>query len=273
MGRSDDGNDAFPGGSGVEQPEHAVFVSAFVLDKYEVTVGRFRRFLQVYDGTPPRANTGANPHVRGSGWQSAWNSALPADAAALAASVKCEASYQTWTDVRTRNDLLPINCVSFPVAFAFCIWDGGRLPSEVEWELAASGGEENRLYPWGAAPPTEELAVFDCNGGGSPGSCAFNDVRPVGSRPKGNGRFGHADLAGSMMELTRDTYNPAFYANAGAREDNAINLERDAEATAQVSARGGNVLNSGAEVRAQVRSNPNRSSRFNGVGMRCARDP
>jgi formylglycine-generating enzyme required for sulfatase activity len=43
---------------------------------------------------------------------------------------------------------VPINCVTWHEAYAFCIWDGGFLPTEAEWELAASGGEE-RVFPYG----------------------------------------------------------------------------------------------------------------------------
>lgn len=52
---------------------------------------------------------------------------------------------------RARTDELPINCVGFDQARAFCAQVDARLPTEAEWESAASGGV--RTYPWGAEPP------------------------------------------------------------------------------------------------------------------------
>ncbi len=47
------------------------------------------------------------------------------------------------------NETYAINCMTWYEAFAFWVWAGGRLPIEAEWEYAAAGGDENRLYPWG----------------------------------------------------------------------------------------------------------------------------
>src|SRR5205085_368808 len=100
------------------------------------------------------------------GWQKAWNARLPPDRQALIGSLACYSSYATWRDVGDASDeeTRPINCVSWYVAEAFCIWDNGRLPTDAEWELAAAGGSELRLYPWGdAAPgPSADLAVYSC---------------------------------------------------------------------------------------------------------------
>jgi formylglycine-generating enzyme required for sulfatase activity len=50
-----------------EEPEHLVSLSSFALDTFEVTVGRFRNFVNVFNGTPPAYGAGADPNVSGSG--------------------------------------------------------------------------------------------------------------------------------------------------------------------------------------------------------------
>jgi formylglycine-generating enzyme required for sulfatase activity len=69
MGRSTNGTDAYPGGNANELPEHMATVATFAFDSFEVTVGRFRRFVSVYDATPPAAGVGAHPLIANSGWQ------------------------------------------------------------------------------------------------------------------------------------------------------------------------------------------------------------
>lgn len=89
---------------------------------------------------------------------------LPADVTALRA--MRDDTYATWTDAPGANEHLPINDVSWFVAFAFCAWDGGRLPTYAELSFAAAGGSEQRVYPW-SVPPTDSTitrtrAAYEC---------------------------------------------------------------------------------------------------------------
>jgi len=52
-------------------------------------------------------------------------------------------SISTWREPETDTSQHPINYVSWYEAFAYCAWDGGRLPTEAQWEYAAVGGDEN----------------------------------------------------------------------------------------------------------------------------------
>lgn len=193
-----------------ERPEHAALMGPFYLDTFEVTVGRFRRFVEQYDGTPPPEGAAAHPLVAGSGWQAAWDSQLPSSQTELVDHLKsCENAM--WTDTPGSYEAYEINCVNWYEAFAFCAWDGGRLPTEAEWEYAAAGGEQNRLYPWGQEKvDNHDPKIWDWPG-------------PVDSHVSRRGRWGHYGLAGNVFEWTFDAYSPSWYDEVGNVCDNCAN--------------------------------------------------
>ncbi|WP_437708729.1 SUMF1/EgtB/PvdO family nonheme iron enzyme [Sorangium sp. So ce448] len=246
-------------------------VSGFLLDRFEVTVGRFRKFVEAYPGSKPGAGAGAHPkNIAGSGWDAAWDSSLPADAAALKAAVKCNSTYRTWTDVAAENEHLPMNCLSWYVAFAFCAWDGGRLPTEAEWNYAAAGGggaDGQREYPWSKPPSSTTIdsmyAGYEC---GPDGSCAFSDIQAVGSKsPKGDGKWGQADLSGSLWEWVLDWYKDPYDSQC----DDCANLA----STSSRVLRGGSWGYGASYLLSSRRGYDVPSGRGGGVGVRCTRTP
>ena len=177
-------------------------VADFEIDTFEVTVGRFREFVEAGLGTqasPPAAGDGAHPLIADSGWDASWDAELSATTTELTENLNCDLTFQTWSDDPGANETKPINCVTWYEAFAYCAWAGGRLPTEAEWNYAASGGDEHRVYPWGDGIDHDH-AVWGCETDGVPG-CTSDDIVMVGSRsPLGDGKWGHVDLAGSMSE-------------------------------------------------------------------------
>lgn len=109
------------------------------------------------------------------------------------------------------NEDRPINCLSWYEAMAFCVWDGGYLPTVSEWNYAAAGGGEQRAYPWSIPATSLKLdgshASYNdgvnCVGDGMAG-CAVTDLLVVGTRPAGDGRWGQSDLAGNVIEMLLD---------------------------------------------------------------------
>lgn len=204
-------------------------VSAFRLDQYEVTVGRFRNFVHDITsatGAPPTSGSGKHVHLNGGkglanagsaggfeqGWDSAdWNFAIASGAASVD-TWNTNLTGGTWT---AGNEALPISNVSWFEAVAFCIWDGGFLPSDAELEYAEAGGDAQRLYPWGSADPDPTCtggciyAVFGCNypAPTPPASCGIANIAPVGTTSKGYGRWGQLDLSGNVAEYTLDRGN------------------------------------------------------------------
>lgn len=188
---------------------HPATVSEFYLDKYEITVGRFRAFVNAGLGTqkqPPAAGAGAHPKIPGSGWSASYDARLAPDTASLSAALKCDKVFQTWTDAPGKNENKPIECLDWYTAFAFCAWDGGRLPTYAEWNYAAAGGREHRYYPWSVPADSEKIddsyAVY-C------GSTCL--PQNVGSKsPKGDAKWGQSDLGGNAWEWTLD-WSPKQY--------------------------------------------------------------
>ncbi len=213
-------------------------VSSFRLDKYEVTVGRFRTFVAAMQGADggarwlPPSGSGVHTHLNHGnglaaphtgydyefGWDSADNDNLrhtyvdpwqSDDSVTVTANLTCN-TLATWTLEVGSNEKLPINCVTWYDAYAFCIWDGGFLPSEAEWECAAAAGSQQREYPWGAIPPgaTNQYAIYACQYPSGSGPCsAVSNIAPVGTATEGAGLWGQVDLAGNVWEWNLDYYN------------------------------------------------------------------
>ncbi len=179
-------------------------ISDLRLDRFEITVGRFRAFVNAYDASPgskPAVGAGAHPKIPNSGWQATWTQTLPPDEAGLKTAVKCVAPYDmftTWTDAVGANEDKPMNCLTWYQAFAFCAWDGARLPTEAEWNYAASGGSEQREYAWSMPPGDKAINSAYAVYNGAP-------LATVGSTSaKGDGKWRQADLAGGLWEWNLD---------------------------------------------------------------------
>lgn len=191
-----------------ETPEHPRRVSRFALDAFEVTVARWRGFVGEYEAfiRGLRPGDGAHPRVADSGWDPTWAAEVPSSRAELEVeSRKCGLA-ATWTPMAGANETRPLNCVTWYLALLFCAWDGGHLPTEAEWELAAAG-PSNRRFPWG---DDETAAGAGCARDGDP-ACAIADVPHAGTAPEARARFGHHDLGGGLSEWVLDTYRARFY--------------------------------------------------------------
>jgi len=255
-------------------------VSSFRLDKFEVTVGRFRNFVDaVVGGWKPLAESGKHTHLNGGaglansvgggnepGWDATWNTTtnLPTDTDTWDGSLSCQGT--TWTPNSGGNEAKPINCVNWYRSAAFCIWDGGFLPSQAEWNYAAAGGNEQRQYPW-LSP------AIDCsyaNYKGAAGGTDYCVAPPLGSysvvgsfSPKGNGLYGQADLAGNVWEWNLDWLGTYAY---------CINCANSTIASSRV-VRGGSF---NLPATSLLTSHPSAAfpvAAGGNFGLRCARTP
>ncbi len=215
-------------GSGPTGEGHPATVSGFRLDKYLVTVGRFRQFVSAWNNVHvkrPAVSSGRHTHLNGGqglansgspgayelGWDPADDKKVAPTNAALACGYGGSTGMGTWTPSVGNQENLPINCVNWWEAYAFCIWDGGFLPSEAEWEYAAAGGSQQREYPWGSTDPGtgNEYAIYGCYYPSGLRDCSHgstSSIAPVGAAKLGAALWGQLDMAGNVSEWTLDSY-------------------------------------------------------------------
>jgi len=262
-------------GSGPTGQADPATVSNFQLDKYLVTVGRYRQFAAAWTaGWRPAAGSGTHAYLTGggltataggveTGWDATWTTNVRPTTASLTGGSYCDSTHATWTAAATGGrENLPINCANWYEAYAFCIWDGGFLPSEAEWEYAAAGGSEQRQYPWGTAAPgtMNQYAIYGSNYTGN-----TTGLAPVGTATLGAGRWGHLDLAGEIWEWALDWKNT--YVNPCT---DCVSLTKASYRIVRGDNFGGSINNLVPTVRGGDIAPEGRDSNF---GVRCARAP
>lgn len=183
MGRADGETD--------EGPAHEVTLSAYCIDRFEVTVDAYaahRTLPTAADRAP-----GLSPLQ-----QEVWDAS-------------CNGRYADRSDS-------PVNCVDAQDGEFYCRARGARLPTEAEWEYAARGRSDD-LYPWGNEPPGPwhaNLCGTECFTSDAlpivvnaayPSADAWPQTAPIGAVEDDESPFGVRDLGGNVMEWVSDLYN------------------------------------------------------------------
>jgi formylglycine-generating enzyme len=261
-------------------------VSGLRLDKYLVTVGRFRQFVVAWNGGngwTPAAGSGKHTHLNGGlglenvavynegqggmvAYETGWAASDDGNLAPTDTNLACQPGYATWTSTAGTQDNLPVNCVNWYEAYAFCIWDGGFLPSEAEWEYVASGGAQLE-YPWGSASPgtDNQYAIYGCYYPNAAGACTgVANFAPVGTPIRGAGAWEQLDLAGETWQWNIDWY--ASYV------DPCVDCAY-LTATADRVYRGGPFDGTASTLMPAFRYDSTPTNRDLHIGLRCARTP
>lgn len=196
----------FPGGSVVlgtddrsvaydnERPAHPVELAPFLIGAHPVTNGEYLAFVEAggYDDATVWSDEGW-------AWRSEDNVSTPKHWS--------RGDDDGWTErfmdrVVELDPLRPVCHVCYWEADAFARWAGKRLPTEQEWEAAATFGErvsrEGRIYPWGSEAPTPEHANLDA---------LLFQTTPVGSYPLGRSPLGCWDMLGNVWEWTSSDFH------------------------------------------------------------------
>lgn len=153
----------------------------------------------------------------------------------------------------------PVVNVTWKNAVAYCKWAGARLPTEAEWEKAASWDDakkSKRVYPWGDTFDKNKCNSYE------PG---IWDISPVGKySPQGDSAYGVGDMVRNVSEWCADWYDANFYGNSPAR-----NPQGPDSGTARV-LRGGSFYGNEVSACCAFRSYNNPDDRLITVGFRVA---
>jgi len=176
-----------------ERPLHEVELAAYEIDVHPVTNGEYAAFLE--------AGGYADRSVwSDAGW--AWRQEKGLEAP-LYWGEGGEGRTERFMDrTEALDPVKPVVHVCFWEAEAYAAWAGKRLPTEQEWEIAASwdpAARQKRPFPWGDEPPTLDRANLD--------AATFGTTR-VGSYPRGASAFGCWDMVGNVWEWTSSTFEP-----------------------------------------------------------------
>jgi sulfatase modifying factor 1 len=261
-------------------------VSGLRLDKYLVTVGRFRQFVDAWNGgagyiPPPGSgkhthlNGGSGLNAIGGGHEPGWVASDDSNISPINANLACDPNFATWTNTPGSRENLPINCVTWWESYAFCIWDGGFLPSESEWGYAAGAGSQQREYPWGTTAPGTACpgtgcayAIYNCDYPSGSGNCTnVSNIAPVGTATQGAGLWGQLDLAGEVQLWNLDGYHSVPYV------DPCIDCAEFPSGAGDHVVRGGAFDFAAVSVLSADRSVDPSGFRVDYIGLRCARTP
>jgi sulfatase modifying factor 1 len=244
-------------------PERVALVPSFFMDRYEVTVGRVRAAIdRGFHAVTIFANDQTISSTNG----------------------ETDLTVCTWSHAPIGREDMPVTCVDPATARAFCRFDGGDLPLEVQWEYAAAMSDRpaRTPFPWGdgdGQPPACADAVYsrgDMNGfyecamAGFP----FGPASVASADHEGGDRsigLGIVDLAGNVSEWTADAFaSPA--ANCWAEAP--IELPSCAVAGVDSAGRGGSWPFSWTELTTVTRGetySPPDQQQSTTIGFRCVR--
>lgn len=200
-----------------EGPVRSIQLNAFLIDRHPVTNTRFRQFVDA---------TGYRTDAERFGWSFVFWAHIPQERfhqvvtdTVAAAPWWCQVPGASWStpegpgsNISKRGDH-PVVHVSWNDAVAFCTWSGQRLLTEAEWEYAARGGLEQKLYPWGdkLRPGGEhrcniwqgEFPKEDTGDDGYRGTCPVEAFPPNG--------FGIFSITGNVWEWCADWFDAEFH--------------------------------------------------------------
>lgn len=238
-----------------ELPEHKVYLENYLIDAFPVTNGDFQRFID--DGGYKDFNLWL-----ADGWDlvidQKWEAPL---------FWNYEKKERCWMKKDFRGNVKldlrePVVNISFYEANAYARWAGKRLPTEAEWEKAASWNEKLQtkfLYPWGEDTAVHKYAnVLESN---------LWAPCPIGSFTQGKSNFGCFQMIGDVWEWTSSEYSlyPRFKSKFSEYTDKwSVN---------QKVLRGGSFATPGLQIRNSYRNYFRPNERILFSGFRCAADP
>lgn len=192
---------AMPGGSFVfdnEKWAHPVEVRPFAIARAPVTQGEFQDFVEADGYRQPEfwSEPGWN-------WLQGAGAEHPVYWHREGGGRWLRRDFDRWLGLEPHRPVLHVNWWE---AEAFCNWAGRRLPTEAEWELAASSESKGdalangkRRFPWGDSPPSAQQANLGGGAGGAAEVAAF---------AAGDSAFGCRQMIGNVWEWVADDFKP-----------------------------------------------------------------